>query len=203
MFYYIKGELVRTDPNSVVVDCGGIGYKMTVTQNTLSHFTRLGEKVCLYTHFYVREEVLELFGFHSETEMEAFKLLITVSGVGPKAAIAILSVLTPEKLSASIASGDAKAIAKAQGVGSKTAARVVLELKEKIAKVLPTQYDADNAEETVSDEPVFGSVDEAISALMVLGYSRQEAQLALKGVDPLLSLEDMITVALRKMMAKF
>jgi Holliday junction DNA helicase RuvA len=203
MFYYIKGELVRTDPNSVVVDCGGIGYKMTVTQNTLSHFTRLGEKVCLYTHFYVREEVLELFGFHSETEMEAFKLLITVSGVGPKAAIAILSVLTPEKLSASIASGDAKAIAKAQGVGSKTAARVVLELKEKIAKVLPTQYDADNTEETVSDEPVFGSVDEAISALMVLGYSRQEAQLALKGVDPLLSLEDMITVALRKMMAKF
>lgn len=203
MFYYIKGELVRTDPNSVVVDCGGIGYKMTVTQNTLSHFTRLGEKVCLYTHFYVREEVLELFGFHSETEMEAFKLLITVSGVGPKAAIAILSVLTPEKLSASIASGDAKAIAKAQGVGSKTAARVVLELKEKIAKVLPTQYDADNTEETVSYEPVFGSVDEAISALMVLGYSRQEAQLALKGVDPLLSLEDMITVALRKMMAKF
>ena len=203
MFYYIKGELVRTDPNSVVVDCGGIGYKMTVTQNTLSHFTRLGEKVCLYTHFYVREEVLELFGFHSETEMEAFKLLITVSGVGPKAAFAILSVLTPEKLSASIASGDAKAIAKAQGVGSKTAARVVLELKEKIAKVLPTQYDADNTEETVSDEPVFGSVDEAISALMVLGYSRQEAQLALKGVDPLLSLEDMITVALRKMMAKF
>ena len=203
MFYYIKGELVHTDPNTVVVDCGGIGYNMTVSQNTLSRFTRLGEKVCLYTHFYVREDALELFGFHSETELEAFKLLITVSGVGPKAALAILSVLTPEKLSAAITTGDAKAIAKAQGVGSKTAARVVLELKEKIAKVLPTEYVSDNEAEVVSDEPVFGSMDEAISALMVLGYSRQESQAALKGVDPLLSLEDMITAALRKMMMKF
>ncbi len=203
MFYYIKGELVYTDANSAVIDCNGIGYKMTVSLNTLSHLTRIGEKVCLFTHFYVREDVLELFGFHNEAELDAFKLLITVSGIGPKAALAILSVLTPEKLSLAISAGDAKAIAKAQGVGSKTAARVVLELKEKISKLLPAEPSEDTPEVSSSDELVFGSTDEAISALMVLGYSRQEAQSALRGVDPKLSLEDMITAALRKMMPKF
>ena len=205
MFYYIKGELIRADhsSNTVVIDCNGIGYKMTVSHNTLSKLTATGEKVCLYTHFYVREDILELFGFHNETELDAFKLLITVSGIGPKAALAILSVLTPEKLSAAVTSGDAKAIAKAQGVGAKTAARVVLELKEKIRKVLPTDQVPGDEDVSSSDELVFGNVEEAVSALMVLGYSRQEAQAALKGVDPLLSLEDMITAALRRMMPKF
>lgn len=205
MFYYIKGELIRADhsASAAVIDCNGIGYKMTVSHNTLSKLTAIGEKVCLYTHFYVREDVLELFGFHSETELDAFKLLITVSGIGPKAALAILSVLTPEKLSVAVTSGDAKAIAKAQGVGAKTAARVVLELKEKIRKVLPTDQKSVDDDVSSSDELVFGNVEEAVSALMVLGYSRQEAQAALKGVDPLLSLEDMITAALRRMMPKF
>lgn len=203
MFYYIKGELVRTDATSAVVDCGGIGYKMTVSKNTLSHLTRPHEKVCLYTHFYVREDVMELIGFYSEAELDAFKLLITVSGIGPKAAIAILSVLTPEKFALAVTMGDAKAIAKAQGVGSKTAARVVLELKEKVAKTFPTTADSADTSEPITDELVFGNVEEAVAALMVLGYSRQEAQAALKGVDPLLSLEDMITAALRKMGPKF
>ncbi len=203
MFYYIKGELVHTDPSSAVVDCGGVGYKMTISKNTLSHLTRLGEKVCLYTYFYVREDALELMGFYSEAELEAFKLLITVSGIGPKAAIAILSVLTPEKFALAVAMGDVKAIAKASGVGSKTAARVVLELKEKVAKAFPAESASAETAEPVSDELVFGNVDEAVSALMVLGYTRQEAQAALKGVDPLLSLEDMLKAALRKLGPKF
>lgn len=203
MFYYIKGELVHTDPTSAVLDCGGVGYKMTISKNTLSKLTRLGDKVCLYTYFYVREDAVELFGFYTETELESFKLLISVSGIGPKAAMAILSVLTPEKFALAVAMGDAKAIAKAQGVGGKTAARVVLELKEKVAKTFPAESASAETAEPITDELVFGNTDEAISALMVLGYTRQEAQAALKGVDPLLSLEDMIKAALRKMGPKF
>ena len=203
MFYYIKGELVHTDPTSAVLDCGGIGYKMTVSKNTLARLTRKGEKVCLYTYFHVREDAVELLGFYTEAELEAFKLLITVSGIGPKAAISILSVLTAEKFALAVTMGDSKAIAKASGVGAKTAARVILELKEKIAKAFPTETENAAHEIPASDELVFGNTEEAISALMVLGYSRQEAQTALKGVDPLLSLEDMITAALRKMMPKF
>ena len=202
MFYYIKGELVLTDPTSAVVDCGGIGYKMSVSKNTLARLTKRGEKVCLYTYFYVREDAVELLGFYTEAELEAFKLLITVSGIGPKAAMAILSVLTPEKFALAVTMGDTKAIAKASGVGSKTAARVVLELKDKIAKAMPVDTETGEVLPE-SDELVFGNTEEAISALTVLGYSRQEAQSALKGVDPLLSLEDMITAALRKMMPKF
>ena len=202
MFYYIKGELVYTDPVTAVVDCNGVGYKMGVSQNTLSHLTKKGEKVCLYTYFHVREDAAELLGFYTEAELEAFKLLITVSGIGPKAAMAILSVLTPEKFALAVTMGDTKAIAKASGVGSKTAARVVLELKDKISKTLPVDTETGEVLPE-SDELVFGNTEEAISALTVLGYSRQEAQSALKGVDPLLSLEDMITAALRKMMPKF
>ena len=203
MFYYIKGELVYTDPTSAVVDCGGVGYKMSVSKNTLARLTKRGEKVCLYTYFHVREDAVELLGFYTEAELEAFKLLITVSGIGPKAAMSILSVLTPEKFALAVTMGDTKAIAKASGVGSKTAARVILELKEKVAKSFPTESAAAEGEVPVTDELVFGNTEEAIGALMVLGYSRQEAQAALKGVDPLLSLEDMITAALRKMMPKF
>ena len=202
MFYYIKGELVYTDPSTAVVDCGGVGYKMSVSKNTLARLTKRGEKVCLYTHFYIREDAVELLGFYTEAELEAFKLLITVSGIGPKAAMAILSVLTPEKFALAVTMGDTKAIAKATGVGSKTAARVILELKEKVAKSLPVDTDTGEVM-PASDELVFGTTEEAIGALVVLGYSRQEAQTALKGVDPLLSLEDMITAALRKMMPKF
>ena len=202
MFYYIKGELVYTDPSTAVVDCGGVGYKMSVSKNTLARLTKRGEKVCLYTHFYIREDAVELLGFYTEAELEAFKLLITVSGIGPKAAMAILSVLTPEKFALAVTIGDTKAIAKATGVGSKTAARVILELKEKVAKSLPVDTDTGEVM-PASDELVFGNTEEAIGALVVLGYSRQEAQTALKGVDPLLSLEDMITAALRKMMPKF
>ena len=203
MFYYIKGELVYTDPSSAVVDCGGVGYKMSVSKNTLARLTKRGEKVCLFTYFHVREDAVELLGFYTEAELEAFKLLITVSGIGPKAAMSILSVLTPEKFALAVTMGDTKAIAKASGVGRKTAARIILELKEKVAKAFPTESAAGEGEIPVTDELVFGNTEEAIGALMVLGYSRQEAQTALKGVDPLLSLEDMITAALRKMMPKF
>ena len=205
MFYYIKGELVMTDPQTAVIDCGGVGYKLSVSANTLSHLTRLGEKVCLYTHFYIREDAIDLLGFYSEAELSAFKLLISVSGIGPKAAMAILSIMTPEKFALAVSAGDAKAIAKAQGVGSKTAARVVLELKDKIAKTFGAELSGSSDATGDADIEItpMGSTEEAVTALMVLGYTRQEAKAALKGVDPTLSLEEMITAALRKMTLKF
>lgn len=202
MFYYLKGELVLTEPSAAVVDCGGVGYKLTVSTNTLAKLTVLGEKVCLYTYFYVREDAVELFGFYSLEELSAFKLLISVSGVGPKAAMAVLSVLTPEKFALAVTTGDAKAISKAQGVGGKTAARIVLELKDKVAKEFSAEITGVQLDTAADEETVLGNVDEAITALMVLGYTRQEAQAALKGIAPLLPLEDMITAALRKMGAK-
>ena len=202
MFYYLKGELVLTEPSVAVIDCGGVGYKLTISKNTLSHLSRLGETICLYTYFYVREEAVELLGFYSTEELAAFKLLISVSGIGPKAAMAVLSVLTPEKFALAVTTGDAKTISKAQGVGSKMAASVVLELKDKVAKEFSAEIAAAEPEMSDAEETVLGNVDEAITALMVLGYTRQEAQAALKGIAPLLPLEDMITAALRKMGAK-
>ena len=199
MFYYIKGELVLTEPAAAVIDCGGVGYKLTISKNTLSRLSRLGETVCLYTYFYIREEAVELLGFYTLEELSAFKLLITVSGIGPKAAMAVLSVLTPEKFALVVSTGDAKAISKAQGVGGKMAARVVLELKDKVAKEFSSEIAAAEPSASDEEETVIGNVDEAITALMVLGYTRQEAQAALKGIAPLLPLEDMITAALRKM----
>ena len=176
MFYYVKGELVMTDPQSAVVDCGGVGYKLTVSMNTLSRLTELGKKVCLYTHFSVREDAVELFGFYDTEELYAFRLLISVSGVGPKAAIAILSLLSPAKFAVAVSTGDTKTLSKASGVGAKTAARIVLELKDKVSATAV----ADDGEAVV-ETARGGIIDDAIEALMVLGYQRQTAQKALAG----------------------
>ncbi len=204
MFYYIKGKLVFTDPTTAVIDCGGVGYKLAVSANTLAKLTKIGEEVCLYTHMSVREDAVELLGFYTTEEHAAFKLLITVSGIGPKGAMGVLSVMTPEKFALAVSTGDTKAIAKAPGVGAKTAARIVLELKDKVAKTLP----AGGADEDAGDIDLFtdapkNNIEEAVTALMVLGYTKAEAQAALKGVNAGLSLEEMITAALRKMALKF
>ena len=130
MFYHIAGEYVHAEESFVVIDCGGVGYRLTVSRNTAETlgYPKGGERVKLYTYLQVREDGVELFGFYSEEELDAFRLLITVSGVGPKAAMAILSLFTPEKLAYAVAGEDVKAISRANGVGPKTAARVVLEL---------------------------------------------------------------------------
>lgn len=197
MFYYVKGELVMTDPQSAVVDCGGVGYKLTVSMNTLSHLTQTGKTVCLYTHFSVREDAVELFGFYDTEELSAFRLLISVSGVGPKAAMAILSLLSPEKFAVAVSSGDTKTLAKAQGIGAKTAARIVLELKDKVS-VAAT---ADGGEEDVSVTDLGGIRDDALEALMVLGYQRQAAQKALAGCKGD-TLEELMRAALKKIGSK-
>lgn len=207
MFYYICGELVLAEPGTAVIDCGGVGYKLSVSDNTLGRISNAENKknVLLYTHMYIREDALDLIGFATQEELSAFKMLISVSGVGPKAAMSILSLLSVEKFALAVSSQDAKAIAKAQGIGPKTAARIVLELKEKVAKEFATSNDGEDqdlfAEET--SVSVGGNLAEAEKALMVLGYTKAEAQSALKGVPSTATLEEMVSAALKKMALRF
>ena len=188
MFYYISGVLAYSTPNLAVIDAGGVGYKLTISQTTFEALPRSirGEEVKakLYTYMAVREDGIELFGFVSEAELEAFKLLITVSGVGPKAAIAILSVFTPDRLAITIMNEDTKAIAKANGIGAKTAARIVLELKDKISKTFTEAAPAPSQTNSTASVPTGSSkLSDAQSALLVLGYTKSEIVAALRGVD--------------------
>ena len=163
------------------------------------------KEVMLYTHMYIREDALDLIGFATREELAAFKMLISVSGVGPKAAMSILSLLSVEKFALAVSTQNAKAIAKAQGIGPKTAARIVLELKEKVAKEFSTSQGAGTDEEIFAETsaPAGSNLAEAEKALIVLGYTKAEAQTALKGVPPTATLEEMISAALRKMALRF
>ena len=208
MYYYIRGELVAGTLNMAVVDAGGVGYKMTVSENTYRSLPRRTDKnptVTLYTYLSVREDGIELFGFINERELSSFKMLLSVSGVGPKAAMSILSLLTPEKFALAVCTEDKKTISKATGVGPKTAARIILELRDKLMKETSIDEDLSTAVLDHSAEaagaPARGKTSEAMDALLVLGYSRAEAQKALSGIDTqALSIEDIIKEALKKLM---
>ncbi len=206
MFYYISGKLAKLDGSFAVVDAGGVGFKMTISKSTYYRLTGKENTtdVKLYTYMAVREDGTELFGFSTEEELSAFKLLITVSGVGPKAAVSILSTLTPEKLALAICTEDKKAISQANGIGAKTAARIILELKDKLKADGVSEMN-DNASSSlvgdvggVSDKS--GKLSDAQDALTVLGYSRSEAARALASVDTSLELDDIIRLALKKLM---
>ncbi len=207
MFYYIEGKLAHLDYTYAVVDAHGVGYKLTITQSTYEamppHLSvSEAPTVRLYTYMAVREDGVELFGFASERELEAFKLLITVSGVGPKAAVAILSVFTPDKLAICIMNEDTKAIAKANGIGAKTAARIVLELKDKISKSFGESASAASAAGSVATPAPSGSskLSDAQSALVVLGYTKSEVVAALRGVDiSNKETDDIIRIALKNL----
>ena len=205
MFYYLQGKLAYTDLTTAVLDVGGVGYKLTVSGTTYSALPRTSAEpiVKLYTYMAVREDEVELFGFYTEEELSAFKLLITVSGVGPKAAMAILTLLTPEKFALAVCSEDTKTLAKANGIGAKTAARVVLELKDKMSKEAPAimQSSGSAGVAVAAASGSGGKLSEAVDALTVLGYSRPEAMTALKGLDTdALPLEELIRLSLKKLM---
>lgn len=208
MYYYIRGELVASAINMAVVDAGGVGYKMTVSENTYRALPRRTDKnptVTLYTYLSVREDGVELFGFINERELSSFKMLLSVSGVGPKAAMAVLSLLTPEKFALAVCTEDKKTISKANGVGPKTAARIILELRDKLMKETSIDEDLSSAVLDHSSEaagaPARGKMSEATDALLVLGYTRSEAQSALKTIDTqALSIESIIKEALKKLM---
>ena len=195
MYYYVNGTVAEIGPNLAVIDCGGVGYACATTNYTLAQLKR-GEQAKLYTYLHVREEIFDLYGFSTQAELSSFKMLLGVSGVGPKAALAILSSGTPDQLALSIVTGDEKSLTGVPVIGKKIAQRIILELKDKLAKE-QTGFDARMG--TLSPIPAGGKTQEAASALAVLGYSSQEISAALKGVDAALPVEEMVRIALKKM----
>ena len=198
MFYYLDGKVAELQPYLAVIDCGGVAYACATTNNTLSRLKK-GERGKLYTYLHVAENAFGLYGFISQNELNSFKLLIGVSGVGPKAALAILSVGTPESLAMAIVTGDEKALTAAPGIGKKIAQRVILELKDKIAKETGGNIDFSGGV-SAAIPAISSKATEAAAALSVLGYSSQEISAVMKGVDvENLSLEEIIRQSLKKM----
>ncbi len=201
MFYYLNGIVTHKEPYLAVIDCGGVGYACRTTAYTLSALN-LGEKAKLYTHVHVKEDAFDIYGFSTAEELHLFRMLTSVSGVGPKAGLSILSSNSPANLAMSIITGDEKALTSAPGVGKKIAQRVILELKDTLAK----------GQSVVTGERIQGNgvtvipenkSSEAAAALAVLGYSREEVAEALRGVDmENQTLEQIIRAALRGMAAK-
>ena len=196
MIYSLTGEIIAVEPNGFAIQCGGIAFFCYSTMNTMTKIGAKGTKATVYTYLNVREDAMELFGFATMNELDAYKQLITVSGVGPKAALAILSAMTPDQLALSIASGDVKAITKAQGVGTKIAQRIVLELKNKFSTELTEeQSDVVSAVQSTTG----GDFNEAVEALIQLGYSRSEAAVAVGKLDKSLPVEELIRLALKSL----
>lgn len=191
MYYYIKGTLVQKSDNYIVVDANGVGYMIYTSLNSMQNTGEIGKKITIYTYLHVREDVMDLFGFTTIEEKNMFMQLISVSGVGPKAALSILSVTTPAKFAVAVTTNDVKTITKASGVGPKMAQRVILELKDKM-KTDELEIDLEDE----SDDILSDNRSEAISALVVLGYSSNDAQKAVKGIDGTLSVEEIIKKAL-------
>ncbi len=201
MFYYLMGELSYKDLNTCVIDCSGVGYKLTISQITSGELSsELGKKVKLFTHLAVREDGIELFGFGSDAERSCFNNLTSVSGVGPKVAMSILSVMTPDNLSVAISTEDVKAIAKAPGIGTKTAARIVLELKDKISKDLSISGITSQIKGSAPTAIKGGkNLSEATEALTVLGYDKNTILSVLKDIDTNLDVGEIIRLALKKL----
>ena len=198
MFYYLSGVVAEMEANLAVIDCGGVGYACATTNYTLSQLKK-GEKAKLYTYMNVREDAVDLFGFSSQSELHSFKLLLGVSGVGPKAALSILSANTPANLAMAVVMGDEKALTAAPGIGKKIAQRIILELKDKLAKE-QSSFGPDNGGSVPVTVLPNDKAKEAGAALAVLGYSGSEVAAAMKGIDmDALPLEEIIRQALKRM----
>lgn len=203
MFYSLTGKIIYKDEQTIAISCGGVGFKCFTTRNSLAKLSLQHGEVTVFTHLNVREDALDLFGFATNDELDAFKLLITVSGVGPKAALAILSELSPDAFAVAVASGDAKAITAANGVGPKLAQRVIMELKDKIANVGFISEESSSVSSAVNTANSMSNTSEAIAALTALGYSQTEASVAVSKLQPNLSVEELIKGALKNMTLRF
>ena len=196
MFYYLDGTVAHVEPYLAVIDCGGVGYACKTTNTTLGALQK-GKRGKLYTYLNVGEDVFDLYGFATQGELGSFRQLISVSGVGPKAALAILSSTTPEGLAMAVITGDEKVLTRAPVVGKKIAQRIILELKDKLAKEQQTGALTTAAAATVSGG---GKAVEAAQALSVLGYTQNDIAAAMKGLDAeSLPLEELVRQALRRM----
>lgn len=195
MLYRLRGSLIHTEPSFAVIECAGVGYKCYTTMNTQRSLPAIGKEAVLYTHMNVREDAVDLFGFSSLAELNCFKLLTSVSGVGPKVGLAILSVLSPEQVAVAVAAGDFKTLTMAQGVGNKLAQRVILELKDKL-KALGGGEEVTAAAAVVN---AAGNAAEAMNALTVLGYTPSDVAPVVAKFDSSLPVEELIRLTLKAM----
>ncbi len=199
MISSVRGKLIYSDNTCAVIECSGVGLKCFASLKTLASLPKNGSDAFLFTHLSVKEDSLDLFGFANKNELECFKLLISVSGVGAKTAIAFLSDFTPDQISFYIVSGDYKALTGVSGVGAKTAQRIVLELKDKIAK---GTLELSEETLTVSRVDTRTSVSEAVAALVALGFSQSEATLSVGKLDPTLPTDELIKGGLKNLSGK-
>lgn len=199
MIYSLNGEVTHLEQNLIVVECGGVGYACRSTSTAVSRAV-IGEKIKLYTYLNIREDAAELFGFSDESELNCFKMLLSVSGVGPKVAIAILSDLKPQEFALAVVNDDSKTITRAQGVGSKLAQRIILELKDKLKK--DTSFASADIPKIILNASASNAVSEALTALMVLGFSNSQAQKALSGLSEELSVQELVKEGLKRLSGK-
>lgn len=197
MYEYIKGKYIGINKDYVIVENSGIGYKIFTSGATMSSMPKNGEEIMLYLEQIVREDFIGLYGFESKEELEMFKLLLTVSGVGPKAALSLLSISRVNNLKYAIMIGDEKHICRGVGIGKKTAARIILEIKDKLK---PDELFDSSVEIDTQDNENVMALSEALSALIALGYSEKEAESVLKKMDKNDSVENIIKNALKALM---
>lgn len=200
MYEYIRGQFQGISKDYVVIELNNIGYKIFTSGNTMSNMPKVGEEVFLYLEQIVREDFIGLYGFTTREELEMFKLLLSINGVGTKAALSLLSISTVNNLKYAIMMGDEKHITRAPGIGKKTAQRIILELKDKLK---PDELTSEEGQliEGINDNSDYSfNINETLSALMALGYTEKEAQKALEKVDKTLSIENMIKESLKLLM---
>ncbi|MDK0625573.1 Holliday junction branch migration protein RuvA [Clostridium perfringens] len=200
MYEYIRGQFQGISKDYVVIELNNIGYKIFTSGNTMSNMPKVGDEVLLYLEQIVREDFIGLYGFTTRKELEMFKLLLSINGVGAKAALSLLSISTVNNLKYAIMMGDEKHITRAPGIGKKTAQRIILELKDKLK---PDELTSEEGEliEGINDNSDYSfNINETLSALMALGYTEKEAQKALEKVDKTLSIENMIKESLKLLM---
>ncbi len=195
MIYSLTGKVIDKSLEEVVIQCGGVGFRVAVPQTAQGSISPVGEECTLYTHLNVKEDALDLYGFASKEEQRTFKILTSVSGVGPKAGLAILSVLSPDKIAIAVSSGDHKSFTAAQGVGPKLAQRIVLELKDKFSQTSLNGVSIEEVSSVASQQT--GQVSQAVSALVALGYSQSQAAMAIAKLDTNQDVQALIKQALR------
>ena len=195
MIHSLTGKVIEKSLDEVVISCGGVGFLVAVPQTAQGSIAAVGEETTLYTYLNVKEDALDLYGFATKAEQRAFKILTTVSGVGPKAGLAILSALSPDRIALAVSSGDYKAFTAAQGVGPKLAQRIVLELKGKFSDTTLQGVSIEDVSRTAAVST--GNVSQAISALVALGYTQSQAAVAISKLDADLDVQSLIKQALR------
>lgn len=203
MIYSVKGVLIYKEALFAVVECGGVGFKCYTTMNTQRTLPAIGAEVTLYTHLHIKEDAMDLFGFSSHSELNCFKMLTGVSGVGPKVAISILSALAPEQVALAVASGDYKTLTRASGVGGKLAQRIALELRDKVNKMASPAEGLSAGTGTAGIPSAAGNAAEALNALSVLGYAPADVAGIVAKLDSALPVEELIRLTLKAMANRF